>query len=76
VDTQTNTAAVEKKQEDPSSISLRPPDLAPGDRHLLFRSALGLFLRRANHHEPVTANDLIRLLPYTDPDPDEQGRAA
>jgi hypothetical protein len=50
--------------------------LASHDRHLLFRSTLGLFLRRANHHIPVTASDLIRLLPYVDPDPDEQERAA
>jgi hypothetical protein len=24
----------------------------------------------------VTASDLIRLMPYADPDPDEQGRTA
>jgi len=76
VDTQTNTAVVEQNQDNPSSVSLRPPDLALLDRHLLFRSTLGLLLRRANHHIPVTASDLIRLLPYVDPDPDEQGGAA
>jgi len=51
-------------------------DLAPHDRHLLFRSTLGLYLRRANHHIPVTASDLIRLMPYVDPDPEEEGHAA
>ena len=57
-----------------SPAKLLPGDhLAPRDRNLLFRSSLGLLLRRANRHIPVTASDLTRLLPYVDPDPDEQG---
>lgn len=68
---------VVKGRGDTSPINTSPADhLAPGDRHLLFRSTLGLFLRRANRHVPVTASDLIRLLPYVDPDPDDQGRTA
>jgi hypothetical protein len=76
VDTQTNTAVEEQSQGDLSPVGSGRADLAPRDRHLLFRSTLGLFLRRANRHVPVTASDLIRLLPYVDPDPDDQGRAA
>jgi len=76
MDTQTNTAVAEQSQGDLSPVGSRLADLAPRDRHLLFRSTLGLYLRRANHHIPVTASDLIRLLPYVDPDPDEQRHAA
>lgn len=64
-----------KGREDGSPTNTSPSDyLTGGDRHLLFRSTLGLFLRRANRRIPVTANDLIRLLPYVDPDPEEQGK--
>ena len=71
MDSQSNTAVTEKSQ---SPIGPQPIDLAPSDRHLLFRSTLSLLLRRANHHVPVTVDDLIRLLPYAYPD--ERERAA
>jgi hypothetical protein len=42
--------------------------LDPSDRRLLFTATLGLYLRRARHGIAVTAQDLIRLTEYADPD--------
>jgi len=50
------------------SEATRPVSLSPSDRRLLFGATLCLLLRRSRHNLPVTADDLLRLIPYTDPD--------
>ena len=42
-------------------------ELSAVDRRLLLASSLRLYLRRLSHNIGVTAGDLLRLLPYSDP---------
>ena len=51
-----------------SPDAIRPVLLSPGDRRLLLTSTLGVLLRRARHGTQVTAEDLLRLVPYADPE--------
>ena len=41
--------------------------LSPSERRLLLTSTLCLLLKRSRHNFPVTADDLLKLVPYTDP---------
>jgi len=50
-----------------SPNSNRPVFLSQSDRRLL-PSTLCLLLKRSRHGVPVTTADLLRLVPYADPD--------
>jgi hypothetical protein len=43
-----------------------PTDLAEADRKLLLEAGLRYHVRRISHNHPVTAGDLLSLLPFTD----------
>jgi hypothetical protein len=51
-----------------SPDAIRPVLLSPSDRRLLLISTLCLLLRRSRRGAPVTAQDLLRLIPYADPE--------
>jgi hypothetical protein len=45
----------------------RHVSLSSADRRLLLTSTLCLLLKRSRHGFQVTADDLLRLIPYTEP---------
>ena len=42
-------------------------ELTPANRRLLLASSLRFYLQRISHNIAISADDLLRLVPYTDP---------
>ena len=53
-----------------------PLVLAPAERRLLLDAGLRYHLRRISHNYPVTAGDLLALLPFTSRQDSEELEAA
>jgi hypothetical protein len=54
----------------------RPVHLSRSDRRLLLTSTLCLLSRRSRRGIPVTAEDLLRLIPYADSETREIAQVA